>query len=99
MTNDSRLVEAHFKNSADVWPLEPAGDTDEGGGRDDQYITVAYDVADGTYSLTYHPMAKSITTPCFTQNHAVIALRDAGYSFPQIGAILNDAYLAGKKTG
>ena len=67
------------------------------GGRDDDYITVDYDMLDGTYSLTYHPKACPVTTPCFTLTHAAIALRDAGYSFPQITKILDGAFLSAKE--
>ena len=63
-----------------------------GKGRDDNYITAQYDVADGTYSLTYHPLATDVTTHHFTQHHAVLALRDAGYSFPQIVKTLNESF-------
>lgn len=69
------------------------------GGRDDDYITVDYDALDGTYSLTYHPKACPVTTPCFTPAHAAIALRDAGYSFPQISKILELAYSDARNVG
>lgn len=78
--------EVQFKSPEDIW-VDP-----ESPGREDQYITAVYDVADGTYSLTYHPMANDVTTNHFTQHHAVLALRDAGYSFPQIVKILETSY-------
>lgn len=68
-------------------------------GRKDEYITAEYDMADGTYSLTYHPQVCPVTTPCFTGMHAAIALRDAGYSYPQICVMLDGARADARKIG
>ena len=85
---DGEYREVQFKSPADVWPN---GDPDDPG-RDDKYITVEYDLSDGTYTLTYHPNMGEWKMPHFTQNHAVLALRGAGYSFPQIAKILDETY-------
>lgn len=89
MTED---ITSAFQSPTDhVWTIEQ--------GCDDQYVTAQYDVADGTYSLTYHPRACPVTTPCFTPAHAAIALREAGYSFPQISKILDGAYHLARNVG
>lgn len=88
MADESNGVyrEVQFKSPEDAWPI-----TDDPG-RQDKYITVDYDVADGTYTLTYHPNMGEWIARHFTQHHAVLALRDAGYSFPQITKILDSSY-------
>lgn len=87
MENSGEYRAVEFKSPADIWPVD-TGDA----GRDDQYITVKYDVTDGTYSLTYHPSLGEWTAHHFTAHHAVLALRDVGYSFPQISRLLEETY-------